>query len=59
LIKENVYLGLVYSIRSLVHYHHGRKCGGIQEDMLEELRVLHLDPQAGERYWLCFTLGIA
>jgi hypothetical protein len=35
-------------IRGLVHYHHGKKHGRMQADMVlkKELRVLHLDPQA-------------
>jgi hypothetical protein len=39
-----------YSFRGLVHYHHGRKNGNIQADMLmeKELRVLHPDQQAAE-----------
>jgi hypothetical protein len=42
-------LGLAYSFRGLVQYHHGRKLDTVQADMvLEELRVLHLDPQASE-----------
>jgi len=49
-IKENIKLGLVYRFRGLVHYHYGDKYGSIQADMMmEELRVLHLDPQAAER----------
>ena len=33
--------------KSTVHYHHGRKHGSIQADMVpEELRVLHLNQQA-------------
>jgi hypothetical protein len=40
-------LGLAYSFRDSVHYHHGEKYGCMQADMvLEELRVLHLDPKA-------------
>ena len=48
LIKENISLGLAYSFRGLVHYHHGRKHGSVQADMVleKELRVLHLDLQA-------------
>ena len=43
-------LGLAYSFRGLVHYHHGRKHGSIQADMvLEEPRILHLDPKAPRR----------
>jgi hypothetical protein len=50
LIKENVQFGFVYNFRGLVHYHHGRKHGNIQADMvLEELRVLHLVPKAVRR----------
>lgn len=41
--KENISSGLAYSFRSLVHYRHGRKHGGVQADMVLEkkLRVLH------------------
>jgi len=44
-------LGLAYSFRGSVHYHHGRKHGSVQEaDMvLEELRALHLDPKVARR----------
>jgi hypothetical protein len=40
--KENIYLGLAYSFRGLVHYHHGRKHGTVQADMVleKQLRVL-------------------
>jgi hypothetical protein len=38
-------LGLAYRFRSSVNYHHGRKHGSIQPDMVlgKELKVLHLD----------------
>jgi hypothetical protein len=41
-------LGLAYSFRDLVHYHHGKQHGSVQADMMveKELRVLHLDPQS-------------
>jgi hypothetical protein len=40
---------LVYSFRGSVHYHHGRKHGSVQADMmLEKLRVLELYPKATE-----------
>ena len=44
-------LGLAYSFRGLALYHHGRKLGSIQADMMleKELSVLHLDLQAGGR----------
>jgi len=43
-------LGLAYSFRDSVLYHHGRKHGSVQADMvLEELRVPHLDPRANRR----------
>jgi hypothetical protein len=47
LIKENISVG-TYNFRSLVHYHHGRKHGSKQADVVleKELRVLHLDLQA-------------
>jgi hypothetical protein len=31
LIKGNISLGLAYSFRCLVHYHHGRKHGTMQK----------------------------
>jgi hypothetical protein len=51
LIKDNIKLGLAYSFRGFVHYHHGGKHDSIQADMRLEkkLRVLHLDPQAAKR----------
>ena len=53
LIKD-VWLGLAYSFRGSVHYHHGRK----QADMvLEKLRVLHLDPKAGKETVFCRNPG--
>ena len=56
-VKSSIYLGLAYSFRGSVHYHHGGRHGSVQADMvLEELRVLHLDLQApGD----CVTLGVA
>ena len=47
LINENILLGLAYSFRNLVHYHHGRKHGGMQADIMLEtkLRVLYPDWQ--------------
>jgi hypothetical protein len=49
LIKENIELGLAYSFRGLVYYCHGEKHGSIQADVLEELRVLHLDLKVSRR----------
>ena len=47
LIKKFVFIGSGLRFRGLVHYHHGRKHGSMQADMvLEEPRVQHLDPQA-------------
>ena len=44
LINENMKLGLAYSFRDSVYYHHGGKHGIIRADMvLEEPKVLHLD----------------
>jgi len=57
LTKDNISLGLVYSFSGLVHYHHGRKQGSIQTDIVleRELRV-YLDPQAPRTqyvpYWI-------
>jgi hypothetical protein len=47
LIKESFELGLAYSFRGLVLYHHGRKHGRVQADwvMEKQLRVLHPDQQ--------------
>jgi hypothetical protein len=51
LTKENISLGLAYSIRGLDHYY-----VSMQADMvLEEWRVLHLDPQAARRDCVCHT----
>ena len=36
LIKENISLGLTYSFRGSVHYHHGGKHGGMQADVVLE-----------------------
>ena len=48
-IKDNIYLGLAYSSRGPVYYHHGGKHGSVQADMvLEEPRVLHLGPKIAE-----------
>jgi len=50
LIKKNIELGLTYRFSGFVHYHHGRKHGSIQADMvLEDLKVLHLDLKAARR----------
>ena len=50
LIKNFVFIGSGLRFRGLVHYHHGRKHGSMQADMVleKELRVLHLDPKAAE-----------
>ena len=47
---ENSYKGrhlfvVAYSLRALVRYHHDRKHGGVQAEMVQkkEVRVLHLD----------------
>jgi hypothetical protein len=38
-------IGAGLQFRGLVHYHHGRKHGSIQSDMMleKEPRILHLD----------------
>jgi hypothetical protein len=50
LIKENINWGWLTVSEVLVHYHHGRKQGSVQADMVleKELRVLRLDLQAVE-----------
>jgi hypothetical protein len=47
-IKESISLGLAYSFRDLVYYHHGRKHGNEQSDMMldNDIRVLHFDLQS-------------
>ena len=59
-IKENISLGLAYSFRGSVHYHHGGKCGIVQEVMAleNELGVLHLDLKVVRRR-LSSALGVA
>jgi hypothetical protein len=56
LTKVNISLWLAYSVRGLVHYHHGGKHGSVQADMmLEELRVLLLDLKAARRLDVLLT----
>jgi hypothetical protein len=45
---ENVYLGLAFSLRGLVHCLQGRKHANVHTDMVlkKELRVLYQDPKA-------------
>lgn len=43
-------MGLAGSFRGSVRYRYGRKHGGVQTDkVLDEPRVLHLDPKAARR----------
>jgi hypothetical protein len=44
-------LGLAYSSKDSIHYHHGRKHGSIQADTVlkKELRALYLDLKVGRR----------
>ena len=50
LIKVNITLGLAYTFRGSVHYHHDRKHGSMQADMiLEELGVLYPDLKATKK----------
>ena len=48
--KENIYLGLPYSFRGYVHYHHGKEHDSMRADMVleKDLRVLHLYLQVAE-----------
>ena len=58
LIKENISLGLASRFRGLGCYHQSRTLGSVQADVvLEELRVLHLYPQAAGGN--CTTVGVA
>jgi hypothetical protein len=44
--KENISLGMVYSVRGSIHFHRGRKHGSMQVDMvLDVQRILHFDPK--------------
>jgi hypothetical protein len=45
-IKDNISLGPVHTFRGLLHYHHHARKQGM---VLEELRVLHLDPKAARK----------
>jgi hypothetical protein len=51
LIKKNISLGPAYSF-SLVHCHHGGKHGRAQEIMMLEKRILHLELEAAEGYYV-------
>ena len=45
-------MGLAYSFRDSVHYHHCGKHGSVKADIvIEELRVVHLGPQAAVSHW--------
>ena len=47
IVKPQSSLHFLSGFKGSVHYHHGKYHGSIQADMvLEELRVLHLVPQA-------------
>ena len=50
-IKDSIYLGLAYSFRGSVYYHHGRKHGSVQADMVlvKKVRVLHPDPKEARK----------
>jgi hypothetical protein len=43
---------MAYNFRGLVRDHHGEKHGSVLADMVleKELRVLHLNPKAAEKY---------
>jgi hypothetical protein len=50
LTTDNISLRLAYLFRGSVHNHHDGKHGSIQADMmLEEQRVLCVDPKAARR----------
>ena len=46
--KGKYLIGVAYSFRGVVHYHHGGRHGGVQAHMMleKELRVVHLDTEA-------------
>ena len=49
--KENISLGVAYRFSVLVLYHHGRKHGSMQADVVleREVKVLHLALQEVEK----------
>ena len=55
--KSKLLVGAGLQFQRSVHYHHGRKHGSVQVDMVleKELRVLHLDLKAASggslRHW--------
>lgn len=55
--KGNISLGLVYRFKDLAYYHHGRKHGGVQADVVleKEMRVLLLDLQTAGVDCVCHT----
>lgn len=59
LLKENIYLGLIYP--DLVDYHQrerNRAVSKVEMLLMMELRVLHLDPQTVRDYYTGHTLNI-
>jgi hypothetical protein len=48
---------LAYSFRGSVHYHHDRKHGSVQADIVQELRVLHLVSKTNRRRLASRQLG--
>jgi hypothetical protein len=59
--KGQHFIGAGLQVQRFSHYHHGGKHGSVQAGMvLEELRVLHLDPKAEEEdlYHTGYSLGI-
>lgn len=53
--KENIYLELVYSFRSLVHFHHGRTWQQTGRHSDEEGTESPMSSSAGNRMQLCST----
>ena len=58
-IKESISLGLTVSVYGSVHYHHGRKHGSMQADMVlkKEKRALHFHLKAASRILTSRQLG--
>jgi hypothetical protein len=60
LIKTNISLCWAYSFRDSVHYHHGKRYGIVQANLVpKEPSSLHLDLKTARRQLLCFILGKA
>jgi hypothetical protein len=61
--KGNHLIGDGLQFQSFIHYHHGRKHGGVPADMVPEgSKILHLESKAARRRLTCteqsLTIGL-